>query len=116
LVSRQISLSTPPPTNAHGVPALNSGTEEQFLKLVDAELTKVEKFTLQQVKELRQKLNIAEQLDDDQKEAILLAADEIASRFLRLELYVNINFMGFHKVCCICCRRGWGMLSRSSPS
>jgi SPX domain protein involved in polyphosphate accumulation len=95
---------------------LNSGTEEQFLKLVDAELTKVEKFTLQQVKELRQKLNIAEQLDDDPKEAILLVADEIASRFLRLELYVNINFMGFHKVCCICCRRGWGMLSRNSPS
>lgn len=104
-----MSLTTPPQTNARGLAVTNSSaTEERFLKLVDAELTKVEKFTLEKVTELREKLNTAEQLPEDAKDEILKVADEIAAGFLRLELYVNINFMGFHKV-----RRmpeaGWGL-------
>ena len=104
-----MSLTTPPPTNAQGLasnPSFSAVTEERFLKVIDNELNKVEKFTLGKVTALRTKLNEAEvqlqdatTLDDlKKKEEILRLADEIAEDFLRLEKYVNINFMGFHKI------------------
>lgn len=73
-----------------------TATEESFLKLIDAELTKVEKFTLEKVTELRQKIVEAEGMDN--KEKIRKLADTIADDFLRVEKYVNLNFMGFHKI------------------
>lgn len=74
-------------------------TEESFLKLVDTELSKVEKFTLEQVTELRRKIVDAEGMDDSKdKEKMTKLADTIAEDFLRLEKYVNLNFMGFHKI------------------
>lgn len=68
--------------------------------MVDTELNKVESFTLEKVTELRQKIADAENAtgrgeDTDQ---IKDRADTIAEDFLRLEKYVNINFMGFHKI------------------
>jgi SPX domain protein involved in polyphosphate accumulation len=100
LQNRQVSLTTPPQTNARGLAQTNSTTtEETFLKLVDAELTKVEKFTLEKVTDLRQKISDAEHaVGKEDKEQIKERADTIAEDFLRLEKFVNINFMGFHKI------------------
>jgi len=90
----------PPQTNARGLAMDNqTATEESFLKLIDSELSKVEKFTLEKVTILRQKIADAEGMDDTKdKEKMRKLADTIADDFLRLEKYVNLNFMGFHKI------------------
>jgi SPX domain protein involved in polyphosphate accumulation len=104
LSQRQVSLTMPPPTNAHGVSQEGANvTEEIFLKTMDDQMFKVEKFTLEQVTLLRTKLKAAEKSVDKVGNTVdidTLAAetDEIAEQFLRLEKYVNINFMGFHKI------------------
>jgi SPX domain protein involved in polyphosphate accumulation len=100
LLSRQVSLTTPPQTNARGLAQSNeSATEESFLKLIETEMTKVEKFTLEKVTELRQKIAEGESLNrEDDREKMKDLADTIADDFLRLEKFVNINFMGFHKI------------------
>ena len=68
-------------------------------------MAKVESFTLKQVTELRKQIGSVEQaltaldLDDDQAvEQVREDTDRLAEAFLRLEMYVNINFMGFHKI------------------
>jgi len=68
-------------------------------------LTKVEKFTLAKVTELRRKLDQIESkvkdnsaVSSDKMIALKNRADGIARLFLVLEKYVNINFMGFHKI------------------
>jgi hypothetical protein len=95
--SRVLSMTAPPPTNAQGLDTSNVPiTEEHFLRSLEQEMVKVETFTLQQVTQLREKMNATESLAD--KSLILKGADEIAQDFLRLEKYVNINFMGFHKI------------------
>lgn len=110
--SRQVSLTTPPPTNAQGLASdTKAATEESFLKKLDAEMAKVENFTLKKVTELREKIsaieiNIREGKDENYPEdplaqsrnKLMDEAEIIASDFLRLEKYVNINFMGFHKI------------------
>ena len=108
--SRVLSLTAPPQTNAQGQDTSKiSITEEDFLQFVDKEMVKVEKFTLQKVTELRDKIRQTEQvlaaLTDGKtgefagdRAAVMASADEIADDFLRLELYVNLNFMGFHKI------------------
>jgi hypothetical protein len=61
----------------------------------------VEKFTLQKVTELRNKISQTEALLQSlayRKEDVEARAEEIANDFLRVEKYVNINFMGFHKI------------------
>ena len=85
-----MSLTTPPQTNARGLAQTNSSvTEEEFLKLIDSELTKVEKFTLERVQELREKITEAEHaMGNEDKEKTKDRADRIAEDFLRLEKYV----------------------------
>lgn len=111
---RQMSLSIPAQTNSRGQAATFDGaTEETFLKALDAEMAKVEKFTLQKVTDLRDKIQTLEQnikasngnnntqskdplaKDMDQ---LMVQAEDIAEDFLRLEKFVNINFMGIHKI------------------
>ena len=54
-------MTAPPQTNAQGLDTSNvSLTEEDFLTLIDAEMVKVEKFTLSKVVELRQKIRAVE--------------------------------------------------------
>ena len=73
--------------------------------MMDSELTKVETFTLSKVTELRtqlhgieNKINLTDLVDElDVHEASKLT-DKVAEDFLTLEKYVNINFMGFHKI------------------
>jgi SPX domain protein involved in polyphosphate accumulation len=102
LTNRQVSLSMPPPTNARGLPQSTSSiTEEIFTKAMDDDMARVESFTLTKVTELRQQIaGVEAKLKNlpDGKEQIITLADEVAEAFLRLEKYVNINFMGFHKI------------------
>jgi SPX domain protein involved in polyphosphate accumulation len=103
-------MTAPPPTNAQGLDTSKiSITEEDFLHLIDTEMVKVETFTLQQVTKIRDKLQNIENIlrtntDRNTNEfmgdtdAITKMADEIGTDFLRIELYVNLNFMGFHKI------------------
>jgi len=104
--TRVVSMTAPPQTNAQGLDTSKVPlTQEAFLSLLESEMGKVEKFTLAQVTLLRDKISQIEQLiskddqvEETQREFIQQAADEIAQDFLRLEKYVNINFMGFHKI------------------
>ena len=102
--SRVVSLTTPPPTDVKGQPISSSNpTEETFLKILDKELAKVESFTLAQVTALRAKLAELEQKlrssPEFRNDATLYdGADAVSESFIRLETYVNVNFMGFHKI------------------
>lgn len=107
MTNRQVSLTMPPPTNARGSLESNATnvTDEDFIKAMDQEMAKCEKFTLEQVTALRSKLQAVEtmlnssaSLSTKQTEQVSTETDEIAEDFLRLEKYVNINFMGFHKI------------------
>ena len=106
--TREVSLTAPPPTNQAGRmltkddPTVN---EEDFYSKIDAQLAKVEAFTLQRVTELRSDISLIEKevagvskLSESEVERIRELADEVARAFLTLEKYVNINFMGFHKI------------------
>ncbi|GFH44556.1 hypothetical protein CTEN210_01030 [Chaetoceros tenuissimus] len=104
--SRQVSLTTPAPTNKKGI-VLDSATitEEAFISSIDSELTKVEHFTLRKVTDLRNQLDEIEQKlkeislqDEEETDSLQKLADDVASKFLTLEKYVNLNFMGFHKI------------------
>jgi SPX domain protein involved in polyphosphate accumulation len=108
--SRVVSMTAPPPTNAQGLDTSKIRiTEEDFLHLIDTEMVKVETFTLQQVTKIRDKIKAIETLlasNTDRNTGEFMGgtvkvsetADEIAADFLRIELYVNLNFMGFHKI------------------
>ena len=102
LSKRQLSLTIAPPTDARGLPQSSfHTTEETFNNALGSEMVKVENFTLVQVTELRQALdNVEAKLKrlPLQEEEIQQQADDIAQSFLTLEKYVNINFMGFHKI------------------
>lgn len=95
LQNRQISMTVPTQTDSRGLAvSAETITEEEFLRKMDIELAKVEKFTLQKVSELRTKIEDVESSTTNDMDK----ADEIANDFLRLEKYVNINFMGCHKI------------------
>jgi len=106
LGNRQVSLTTPPPTNEKGIPLESTAiTEEAFFSCMDSELTKVEKFTLAKVTELRQYIDKVESTiksidhtNESEVTSVKQQADDIAGKFMTLEKYVNINFMGFHKI------------------
>jgi SPX domain protein involved in polyphosphate accumulation len=107
--TREVSLTAPPPTNAAGMLPFTPGsnvTEEDFYSCIDSNLHKVEQFTLQRVTLLRTEINAVEKavasLGDTpstaEKDKCMALANNVADAFLTLEKYVNINFMGFHKI------------------
>eukprot|EP00546_Thalassionema_frauenfeldii_P002206 CAMPEP_0178934082 /NCGR_PEP_ID=MMETSP0786-20121207/23672_1 /TAXON_ID=186022 /ORGANISM="Thalassionema frauenfeldii, Strain CCMP 1798" /LENGTH=749 /DNA_ID=CAMNT_0020611839 /DNA_START=99 /DNA_END=2349 /DNA_ORIENTATION=+ len=111
LTNRQVSLTMPPPTNAQGVlPQSRSKenigadyTDENFLKTMDEQMAKVESFTLEQVTALRASLKqiegeLSSLTTEKMRSNVENQTDKVAEDFLRLEKYVNINFMGFHKI------------------
>lgn len=106
--TREVSLTAPPPTNAAGRQLTSDEcrgvNEEDFYSCIDAQLVVVEKFTLEKVTELRaniagleKEVNVELGLEDG-VERVREKADDAAKEFLILEKYVNINFMGFHKI------------------
>lgn len=100
-VSRAVSISAPPPTNARGLPTMSEITDENFFSKMDSELTKVEKHTLKvvtdlraQIQEIEDELQGADLEDQTTVDRIQAETDAIAGKFLTLEKYVNLNFMG----------------------
>ena len=76
-------------------------TDENFFSKMDSELTKVEKHTLQvvtdlraQIQEIEDELQGADLEDQTTVDRIQAETDAIAGKFLTLEKYVNLNFMG----------------------
>ncbi|CAG9460086.1 unnamed protein product [Pedinophyceae sp. YPF-701] len=88
--------------------------EEKFYKCLDDELSKIGDFTGKQMATLRERLN--KLMDDSEaylskaggskgidKEsaahrALMEAAKKIGDEYLAMEKYVNLNYMGFHKI------------------
>jgi SPX domain protein involved in polyphosphate accumulation len=111
-------MTAPSQTNAQGNDTSKQPiTEENFLKLIESEMAKVESFTLTKVTQLRQLISTTEALlltvngtssssnnggngnERAWDHAVVDGkANDIADEFLRLEKYVNLNFMGFHKI------------------
>ena len=106
--TREVSLTAPPPTNAAGrqlTAAEGVVTEEDFYSCIDAQLVTVEAFTLEKVTELRSNISSLEKEvvglnkeNEAEVERTREKAEAVAKSFLILEKYVNINFMGFHKI------------------
>lgn len=110
--AREVSLTAPPPTNAAGrqLTKLDSQlTEEDFYSCIDAQLAKVEAFTLQKVTELRANIAAVEREADAlgadggdrspaRVEGLTERTEGVGKEFLVLEKYVNLNFMAFHKI------------------
>ncbi len=105
--TREVSLTAPPPTNAAGRMLTKDDspvTEEDFYSCIDEQLHKVESFTLQRVTLLRSEISGIEKAvgsigqTPEEIERARGMADAVAGSFLTLEKYVNINFMGFHKI------------------
>jgi SPX domain protein involved in polyphosphate accumulation len=104
---RVTSLSIPAPTNQAGMPMQSRGeelSEETFFQALEHEMRKIDSFTEGKVKDQRQSLvsienqlhspNITEGVSSSLKTKV----DVLAGEYLELEKYVNLNFMGFHKI------------------
>ncbi|RMZ52859.1 hypothetical protein APUTEX25_000978, partial [Auxenochlorella protothecoides] len=76
--------------------------EEDFFKCLDSEVEKVGRFTAQLVAKLRERLEhvraAAADVKPEDAEALLEDAKNVGDEFLQLEKYVNLNYMGFHKI------------------
>lgn len=77
--------------------------EEKFFKQLEEEVDKIGKFTAETVEMLRERLyNLQQKLQAPSgagsKEEMLKEAQSIGDAFLQLEKYVNLNYMGFHKI------------------
>lgn len=79
--------------------------EERFYNKLEQEVEKVNKFTQLLVEGLRgdltklqNKASNAEKENDATKAVLLKEAQRIGDEFLQLEKYVNLNYMGFHKI------------------
>lgn len=100
------SLSYSPRTTSLTVQrraAMRDSAEERFFRKLEAEVHKINKFCQGQTRSLEQRLQklqerAAEAEGSREKEALLREAKEIGDEFLALEKYVNLNYMGFHKI------------------
>eukprot|EP00614_Pseudopedinella_elastica_P010020 CAMPEP_0172590006 /NCGR_PEP_ID=MMETSP1068-20121228/8496_1 /TAXON_ID=35684 /ORGANISM="Pseudopedinella elastica, Strain CCMP716" /LENGTH=804 /DNA_ID=CAMNT_0013385687 /DNA_START=190 /DNA_END=2604 /DNA_ORIENTATION=- len=116
-----VSLSTPAPTNAAGMPtardeddasvdglSIESGakvyTENDFFKLLEADMEKVQAFTLTQVRLIRQSLRAVDESVTSYSSGgevpvgVREQVDAVGDLFLKLEKFVNLNFTGFRKI------------------
>jgi SPX domain protein involved in polyphosphate accumulation/uncharacterized membrane protein YidH (DUF202 family) len=105
---RTASLSVPLPTNAAGMP-VEQMSQENFYAFLEQEMRKIEQFTKKQVDQIRRNLSEAERKinlalagltakSEAELEALKSQVEQAGEDFLKLEKYVNLNFMGFHKI------------------
>ena len=77
-------------------------SEEEFFKCLDAEVEKVGAFTVELVSGLRERLSAVQErartVRPEETAALLEEAKQVGDQFLQLEKYVNLNYMGFHKI------------------
>ncbi|KAG5176603.1 VTC domain-containing protein [Tribonema minus] len=104
-----VSLSVPTPSaadkdDAGGEQQMN--VEEDFFRMLELEMKKVQNFTHQQVTEIRNQLlaidkelaSAASQNKSARVEELKKEVVGIGNTFLRLEKFVNMNFTGFYKI------------------
>ncbi|KAF5830825.1 VTC domain-containing protein [Dunaliella salina] len=77
--------------------------EEKFYTKLEGEVERVNNFTSQLVGALRTSLKslsgrVEKESSKDNQEQLLAEAKRIGDEFLALEKYVNLNYMGFHKI------------------
>lgn len=104
---RSVALTVPQQTNAAGMPiekAVADMTQEQFYSFLEQEMRKIEQFTKKMVRDVRDTLHAVEnevngrKPSDADKLRLQSKVDTAADDFLKLEKFVNINFLGFHKI------------------
>lgn len=83
--------------------ASRDNAEERFFQLLESEVDKVGQFTAQVVDGLRDRLyqlqsHDHENLTEEEKKNLLHEAQQIGDEFLALEKFVNLNYLGFHKI------------------
>lgn len=107
-----IALTVSLPTNSAGMPidkAYSEMTQEQFYSFLEQEMRKIEQFTKKMVREIRDVLKSVEndlrswipggkEANKNEAEVLRVKVDKAADEFLKLEKYVNLNFLGFHKI------------------
>jgi len=77
------------------------GAHERFCTLLSQEIDKISKFVESVVQSLRSdmaSLSAAVDSDRNQRSAHEKEAQRLGDEFLQLEKYVNLNYMGFHKI------------------
>jgi SPX domain protein involved in polyphosphate accumulation/uncharacterized membrane protein YidH (DUF202 family) len=100
------SLSFSPRTTSLTVQrraAQRDSAEETFFKQLEAEVHKINRFTQAQTAALERRLARLQEKADTaetqrEKDALQEEAKAIGDEFLQLEKYVNLNYMGFHKI------------------
>ncbi|KAK9807603.1 hypothetical protein WJX72_003876 [[Myrmecia] bisecta] len=77
--------------------------DDRFFERMDAEIRKVNDFTLRLVDTLRRDLKalregVAARKAGQPNDDLLREAQRVGDQFLALEKYVNLNYLGFHKI------------------
>mmetsp|Transcript_27459 Transcript_27459/g.50674 ORF Transcript_27459/g.50674 Transcript_27459/m.50674 type:complete len:739 (-) Transcript_27459:23-2239(-) len=77
--------------------------QEKFFKKLETDVEKVNKFTQRLVEDMRASLKAIlskteSEVDNSKKELLLKEAQRVGDDFLALEKYVNVNYLGFHKI------------------
>mmetsp|Transcript_16483 Transcript_16483/g.28259 ORF Transcript_16483/g.28259 Transcript_16483/m.28259 type:complete len:740 (-) Transcript_16483:558-2777(-) len=80
-----------------------ASASERFFKKLEEEVKKINDFTASLVMELRKKLSLLlekapKAADESAKKQLLAEAKKVGDEFLALEKFVNLNYMGFHKI------------------
>lgn len=84
-------------------------SQELFYNFLEQEMRKIEQFTKKQVEEVRRQLAEAERKinlalagitarSESEVVTLRLQVEKAGEDFLKLEKFVNLNFMGFHKI------------------
>ena len=135
LSSYSVSMSVPPPTDqkkamtptrkakSGSFSSNNVVTDEDFFAAIDSDMSKIETFTSNMVRSIRDGLSLASSSLAEAaaagagdspstsngrirsksnskltKKQVQHSVDAIGTTFLKLEKFVNLNFMGFHKI------------------
>lgn len=82
-------------------------TESDFFTALEAEMSKIDQFVTDQLRTIKREVEqISDQtssggaadLPSEEKEGLLKKATSVGAFFLKLEKFVNINYMGVHKI------------------
>ena len=77
-------------------------TEADFFGALEQEMKKVDQFTQTQIRELQNEVSSlaseATNAKEAEREALLTRAKSLGDSFLKLEKFVNLNLLGFHKI------------------
>mmetsp|Transcript_22910 Transcript_22910/g.40579 ORF Transcript_22910/g.40579 Transcript_22910/m.40579 type:complete len:724 (-) Transcript_22910:141-2312(-) len=82
-------------------------TEGEFFTWLEKEMDKIDKFSSSKLLDIKNKIEglleearkvVADNLTEEKRTEITDQAKELGDGFLQIEKFVNLNFMGFHKI------------------